>query len=455
MPAGSAALLEASDAVDLDETRAFLRGALESRPAGLVAISVPAPAGAPEMLLERLQRNDAFHLRDERRSITTLGCTTRHVLSGPARFDDAATAHARERDLVRTLRHPRAAAAGPLWTFGFAFAVGRIRDPWAPFGDGLLVLPRWIHRAEHGSATLTLVVGSDEPSGSGSALTELDALWDALSGAPDLAPVRSATVRHLERDRWCRSLDDVRARIEAGSVQKVVVARRSVVTADEDIDPVSVLQRLVRPGATTFCVRRRGVAFVGATPERLFRKRGRVVHTEAIAGTASLERDPSGRRLLSSAKDAHEHQLVVDGIVAALASLRADVSVGPRALRTIGSIAHLATPIEARLGGSPSAFAILDALHPTPAVGGAPREAALSWIADHEPDRGWYAGPLGWIDAQGDADAHVALRSALVVGARAYAYAGCGVVAGSDPLAEYAETALKLAPMLAALGARA
>jgi isochorismate synthase len=285
------------------------------------------------------------------------------------------------------------------------------------------------------------------------ATTELDAIWDALAAHSPPGNVAAATVRHVDEERWERSLADVRARIEDGSLEKVVVARRSVVTAPCDLDPVAVLRRLERPGATLFCVRRRGVAFVGATPERLFKKRGGLVLTEAIAGTASLERDPGGRRLLASGKDVHEHELVVDGIRSALGAMRGELHVGARALRTIGAIAHLATPIEARVPAGVSPFDLLSALHPTPAVGGVPRDAALSWIESHEPDRGWYAGPLGWIDARGNAEVHVALRSALIVGARAYAYAGCGVVDGSDPHAEYAETALKLAPMLAALGA--
>ena len=156
--------------------------------------------------------------------------------------------------------------------------------------------------------------------------------------------------------------------------------------------------------------------------------------------------------MLFRSKDVHEHQVVVDGIAAVLSGMRGEVSIGTRGLRTIGAIAHLVTQIEARMVRDTSAFELLEALHPTAAVGGAPRATALRWIADHEPDRGWYAGPVGWIDAHGNAEVHVALRSALLVGARAYAYAGCGVVSASDPDAEYAETALKLAPMLSALG---
>ena len=438
------------------DARAFLQAALARARSSPVAIVLPAPLGAPLALLERLRRGDAFHLHDERRALTTLGATHIQSLAGEGRFRDAR--HSYEASLAElvTVAHERCADTRPIWTFGFSFAAGRARDPWVPLGDGLLTLPRWTHRTEGGSASLTLVVGRDEPEGATLALAELEAMWEALSRrVSPLVDAEPATARHLDLAHWERGLADVKARIEGGTAAKVVVARRSTIVAQRDLEPVQVLRRLERPGATLFCVRRRGVAFVGATPERLFRKRGRHVLTEAVAGTVSLERDPSGTRLLTSTKDVHEHQLVVDGITQALASLRSDVSLGTRGLRTIGSIAHLATAIDARVPAETSAFELLEALHPTPAVGGLPRAAALRWIVDNEVDRGWYAGPIGWIDADGNADAHVALRSALLVGARAYAYAGCGVVDGSDPETEYAETSLKLAPMLAALGVRA
>ena len=439
-------------APERSDARSFLEATLAHGRARPVAIVIPAPIGAPLSLLERLRRGDAFHLHDERRSLTALGATTVASLVGDGRFRDARAAYESACATLDHRAHERCADARAVWTMGFSFIAGRARAEWAPLGDGQLTLPRWTHRVDGTSATLTLVAAPDETSSS-LALAEFDAIWEALIAKP--TPLRrpeAACARHLDEARWTRLLDEVKARIEDGSAEKIVMARRSSVVAPHDLDPTLVARRLERPGATIFCIRRRGVAFVGATPERLFRKRGRHVTTEAIAGTASLERDPSGLRLFASTKDVHEHQLVVDAIGAALSAMRGEVSIGTRALRTIGSIAHLATPIEARLAGDVSAFEILQALHPTPAVGGVPRETALRWIADNEADRGWYAGPIGWIDADGNAELHVALRSALVVGARAYAYAGCGVVAGSDASAEYAETALKLAPMLAALG---
>lgn len=440
--------------LDRADAKAFLTSALASPRRGPLAIMLPAPLGRPLALLDGLRRGDAFHLHDDKRAFTALGATRLTKLEGAERCADARRAYETARDALGTVAHERAGEARPAWVFGLSFAPGRSRDPWASFGDGLLSLPRWSHRAERGAATLTLVVDTDEPSSAGLALAELDALWDALT-APARAPTELARshARHVDPERWRRSIDDVKRRIAAGEADKIVVARRSIVLAPGPIDPASVLRRLERPGATQFCIRRRGGAFVGATPERLFRKRGGLVTTEAVAGTASLERDPGARALFASAKDVHEHELVVESITGALTAMRGEVSVGTRGLRTIGALAHLVTPIEARLARETSAFELLDALHPTAAVGGAPRATALRWIADHEPDRGWYAGPIGWIDALGNAEALVALRSALLVGARAYAYAGCGVVAASDPSAEYAETALKLAPMLSALGA--
>jgi len=435
-----------------DEACAFVRSALSRAPLGLRALSVPVPTGRPLALLERALRAHAFYVQDETRTLTTLGATRLARPSGRDRFEQAAEAFERARATLRVDALDPTLHAPPVWTFGFAFAPGRTDDLWRPLGDGQLTLPRWTHRVEHGRASLTLVVDRDEPSGAQLALAELEAIWDALESRAHESPVVSATARHVDRDRWTRTLDDALARIDVGELEKVVVARRSTITGERDLDPIGALTRLRRPGAIRFCARHAGVTFVGATPERLFHKRGGRVRTEAVAGTSSVELDPHGAQLLESEKDRHEHRFVVDAIRRRLERTGGSVSIGATSVRTIGSVAHLVTPIDARVAPGIDAFDLLAALHPTPAVGGVPREGALAWIDAHEPDRGWYAGPIGWIDANGDADAFVALRSAIVSGSRAQAYAGCGVVRGSSADAEYAETALKLAPMLAALG---
>jgi isochorismate synthase len=456
-PAPASETTPAPTRPDRHDVRAFFRSALGASPGRVLAIAVPAPAGDGLHLLDALRRGNAFHLHDDARSLTTLGASRELSLRGASRFADAARFVDDVQSGIRRVAHDAIGELSPVLTLGLAFAAGRARDAWSAFGDGVVTLPRWAHRVGPVGASLVFVRGVDEPNDPALALAELDAIWDALEASRETlhrARAARALVKHVERDRWARSIDDVTARIADGRAKKIVVARRSTITADHDFEPVAVARRLERPGAHVFCVRRAGAAFVGATPEHLFRKRKLRVLTEAVAGTVSLELDPRGRTLLSSAKDQLEHVLVVDAIASALGKLGARVDVSPSVLRTIGSIAHLATPIHATLARDLSPIALVEALHPTPAVAGVPREAALEWIGDHEPDRGWYAGPLGWMDLDGHAEMLVALRSALLSGSRAIAYAGCGIVEGSSADAEYAETELKLAPMLGALGAR-
>jgi isochorismate synthase len=205
------------------------------------------------------------------------------------------------------------------------------------------------------------------------------------------------------------------------------------------------------PACTVFAFRRGGRCFVGATPEKLLEKQGNRVRTEALAGSAA----PAGHSaLLQSEKDRAEHQHVVDAIRARLVAIGASVSgaCAPE-LRALSHVVHLHTPITAELSTPLHVLDVVAALHPTPAVGGVPEAAALAWLARHEPfARGWYASPVGWFDERGDGDFRVALRSAVLAGDRAHLFAGAGIVRGSRPEMELAETRLKLAALGRALG---
>ncbi|MFW2399118.1 isochorismate synthase, partial [Burkholderia pseudomallei] len=224
-----------------------------------------------------------------------------------------------------------------------------------------------------------------------------------------------------------------------------------------------LLRRLRRrdPRAHLFAIRRRDGCFVGATPERLARVAHGHAHTHALAGTIARGNDPAhdralGAQLMASAKERLEHALVVDAIRDALAPLsRAiDVPAQPSLLR-LPRLQHLSTPIAAALNERATLLQVVAALHPTPAVAGHPRAAALEHIRAHEGfDRGWYAGPIGWIDAHGNGDFVVALRSALISASACRLFAGCGIVAASEPAREYRETSLKLSGMQAAIEAR-
>ena len=225
---------------------------------------------------------------------------------------------------------------------------------------------------------------------------------------------------------------------------------------------LAVLRRLraANPSATIIAVATPGHCFLGATPERLVRLAGRDVEVTCLAGSIARgatesEDEQLASTLLSSAKDRTEHEVVVRSTQAALATVCSEVIRAPGTPRVARSrsVQHLATPLRGRLANGGCVLDLVDRLHPTPAVGGFPRDVALSAIREREGiDRGWYAGPSAGSTGPGDGEFAVAIRSALLAGREATLYAGSGIVADSDPEAEYAETCLKLEPMLAALG---
>jgi menaquinone-specific isochorismate synthase len=238
---------------------------------------------------------------------------------------------------------------------------------------------------------------------------------------------------------------------------KVVLAREVTVLADQPLRPVEVARRLrlSHPSCMVFSVD----GFVGASPELLVERGGDRIRCHPLAGTAARPGPRAadhelGHRMLSSVKERQEHRLVVEAVSGALAPLcdELDVPAVP-ALVTLGTLAHLGTVIEGRLRRPlPTALDLVGVLHPSPAVGGTPTDAALDYIALVEGlDRGRYAGPVGWVDGDGDGCFAVGIRSAQIEGRRARLLAGVGIVAGSDPAAELAETDLKLQPMLGAI----
>jgi len=242
--------------------------------------------------------------------------------------------------------------------------------------------------------------------------------------------------------------------IARGQMRKVVLARRLTVEIGPSV-PGAVLARLAaaEPSSTAFLLGRPDGAFVGASPELLVSRRGHTVLSHPLAGTAAGD----GDRLLGSAKDLEEHELVVADIARVLDPLCGELVVpSAPSLVALHTMAHLGTRIEGRLLGEdgrvPTALEVAGLLHPTPAVGGVPRAEALALIAELEPGpRGPWAGAVGWVDADGDGDFVVGLRSAILSGTLATVWAGAGIVAASDPDAELAETAVKLAPVLEGL----
>ena len=251
------------------------------------------------------------------------------------------------------------------------------------------------------------------------------------------------------------------ARIRRRELRKVVLARTIEVRAGRRIDPRLLAHRLraVDPDAYTFAAPTDDGVIVGASPELLVSRHGREVRSGPLAGSASRSGDPDEDRanaeaLASSAKDREEHEIVVDAVAETLRPFCEDLRWDPEPiLRETPNIWHLSTSFRGLLHDpAPSALDLVAALHPTPAVAGTPTDAALGAIDELEPfDRGRYAGPVGWVDANGDGEWAIALRCAELVGDRATLFAGAGVVADSDPERELDETERKFRAFLDAL----
>jgi len=294
-------------------------------------------------------------------------------------------------------------------------------------------------------------------------------LWRTTIGGPvagtpaqELAPPRDVTYAEGARSAvtWQSLVGQAVERIGRGELDKVVLARDLVATAAAPLDVRALLAELAEgyPGCWTFAVD----GLVGATPELLVRRERGLITSRVLAGTIRRtgddERDLAlAASLARSSKDLEEHEYAVRSVAEALAPHCQAMTVpeSPFVLH-LPNVMHLATDVVGVRAGEASVLDLAESLHPSAAVCGTPTEAARALIAEIEGmDRGRYSGPVGWIDADGDGEWGIALRCASVDRAdpcRARLFAGCGIVAGSDPAAELAESQAKLVPMRDALG---
>ncbi|HEY5997952.1 MAG TPA: isochorismate synthase [bacterium] len=335
---------------------------------------------------------------------------------------------------------------------------------WAAFGRSRFTLPRFAITRAGGTWELACTF-ADDPGQGRQALRQLEAeLTHLRTGQRALAPLPAVLDRADRPDRagWVAAVEASLARIERGPLQKVVLARRTDFRFAEAPDAFLLLHRLraENPEGFHFAYCPDGAAtFLGASPERLYRREGRRILSEAIAGTrrrgdSEREDQAIGDALLDSEKDRREHRFVADTVGRALGELcrtyRADPEVS---LLKLARLQHLRRGFEGTLRGQADDVAIVAALHPTPAVAGNPTAAAVAEIAHREPfSRGWYAGPLGWVGPRG-ADFTVAIRSGLLAGDRLALFTGAGIVRGSRPIAEWEELENKLAGFVRVIGA--
>ncbi|MEM1044196.1 MAG: isochorismate synthase [Bacteroidota bacterium] len=346
---------------------------------------------------------------------------------------------------------------------GLRFDPARAADPeWKAFDAARFVLPRVQLTVAADRATLAahLVLPRDAQR-SGRVMEEMGALEAPDGTRRDTLPAPTTRTDAPGETGWQQGIASVLKAIDDEALEKAVLARRVTLDFEAPLDPLVLAHRLfaAAPACTHLLVQtRRGPAFVGASPERLFRRSGDRLWSEAVAGTRprspSAAADRSLRdELLRSDKDQREHGTVRDYLRAVLGPFCTSLDLDPEASEMrLARGRHLYSGLRARLRPGTRSLDLLRALHPTPAVGGTPTDDALRLIRALEPfDRGWYAGAVGWI-GRDEAEFAVGIRSGLVEpgegGARLSLYAGAGIVQGSDPEAEWAEVEGKLSPFL-------
>lgn len=363
--------------------------------------------------------------------------------------------------------------SGPVLFGGFAFDTLSPRTQlWSAFPDGLLTLPRFLLSYNAGQVSLTIncmMSASDAVELQASQIEEdLNKLQTAIAQSVNTLSEQSAPHFSMYESQpasdWMNMVAHVVEEIRQGSFEKIVLARDIQLVLDnptQTFDITSTLQRLREsyPGAYIFSIQREESFFIGATPERLVLAQDGQIHTMALAGSVrrgetEVEDLQLGTELLQSEKNIKEHVIVVAMVEEALKKhcTNVQVSTRPRLLK-LKNVQHLQTPISGDLIPGRCILDVISELHPTPAVGGFPRDTALEEIRNTEKlDRGWYAGPLGWIGASGHGEFAVALRSGLVESTKATLFAGCGIVSSSDPQIEYEESWWKFQVMLRGLG---
>jgi menaquinone-specific isochorismate synthase len=346
---------------------------------------------------------------------------------------------------------------------GIGFSQDRSIDPhWALFGNYRFIVPKFEICTDGTNTFFVCNLSCDFSS------EKLDIVLSELAQI-DFNQVDTITTLPLQLNRidtpnqieWKQNIESALAKFTELDLDKIVLARRSILTFAHNIQPQSLLQSLQPNNSHSyhFCFQiNPTTAFIGTSPERLYSRQNRFLQTEAIAGTRPRGTSPQldlelGEDLRNSSKDRHEHQLVVNNLQAILAELCDSVTIESPEERLrqreltilkLNKVQHLYTQCHGTLTADLTDADILPKLHPTPAVGGFPRPQALKLLQELEPfERGWYAAPVGWVGYD-DAEFAVAIRSGLIDRSRLLLFAGAGIVRGSQPEEEWAEIENKI-----------
>lgn len=356
---------------------------------------------------------------------------------------------------------------GPALFGGFSF------DPlkkgtalWSKFSEALFHIPKYMLTIIKGEAYFTtnvICTQHDDPTLFEKLSREREEVLSRAVMKPALAQLDLKEIVEIEPEAWKQTVTDVVNSFENSELKKVVLARELRLHFEDEVQAERVLANLLdhQKASFTFAFESNGDCFIGASPERLVKKDGDSLFSACLAGSIARGNTPEedeklGCELLTDQKNLIEHQYVVDMIKEAMEETCDEVILPDQpALMKMKYIQHLYTPVIGKNREGTSILHLVDRLHPTPALGGLPKQAAIEKIREIEQlDRGLYAAPVGWMDYQGNGEFAVAIRSGLIQGKEASLFAGCGVVADSNAESEYKETSIKFRPMLTALGGK-
>ncbi|WP_110114228.1 isochorismate synthase [Bacillus sp. CGMCC 1.16541] len=356
---------------------------------------------------------------------------------------------------------------GPLLFGGFSFDPEQQKEQkWSEFSSGKFMVPTYLYTIKDGEAFFTaniVVRPTDHIDRYHHMFDEKEKELFQLNRTRSQEQSIARVMNHyeVEPDRFKESVKQATSRIKGERIEKVVLARQMELIFHQPVQKEMILERLVKEQPTSYVYTFENTrhSFIGASPERLIKRNKSDVFSTCLAGSIRrgdtvAEDEELGQQLLTDEKNLIEHDVVVHMIKEAMKQYCTNVQLptGPTLYKT-KHIQHLYTPVNGTMRDGVTLFSFLEKLHPTPALGGFPQKKALEVIRELEYfDRGWYAAPIGWMDMQGNGEFIVGIRSGLFSEKGATLFAGCGIVADSDPESEYEETKIKFNPMLSALG---
>ncbi|MBZ0303490.1 MAG: isochorismate synthase [Anaerolineae bacterium] len=443
----------------------------------LVSISQPCDGLTARGLLRLAQGQERFYWENRRDdfALAGFGMAAELVAWGPDRFDSMRR-QAESLFAGASIQQNGQALAGPRLFGGFAFQDDFVPDnTWTVYAPAYFILPHYQLAQVGDSAWLTINVhlpADEDPEELIPQLREalatraesLLAEQARMSGPEDTAGEPLDVNYPMPYRTWEKSITDAIHRIRTTALQKVVLSRVAEIRFADHVQVDAALDYLGEHYAD--CYRflfepRPHHAFYGATPELLAQVEGRRLTTMGLAGSIRRGQTPEedaayAQQILNDPKERHEHALVVETLRERLDELAEQLTISDTpGILQLSNIQHLYTPVQGVLKEDLGVLPVIEQLHPTPALGGKPRDLALAFIRHAEPvPRGWYGAPIGWVDANLDGMFGVAIRSAVSQDRRVWLYAGVGIVADSVPQKEWDETALKFRPMLGALGIR-